>query len=99
MMSTTNEGKLTRSGTECYLAGHPASSINGAKLSTMRQVLLFCFHAIDKYGNRKDAFKETIGNVMTFWNIARIEAICERSGERKLEKLWEEWRGLQKKQG
>ena len=78
------------------MVGHPASSINGAKLPTMRQVLLFCFHAIDKYGNRKDAFKETIGNVMTFWNMARIETICERSGERKLEKLWEEWRGLQK---
>ena len=60
MMSITNKKKLTRSETECYLLGQPASLINGAKLPTMRQVILFCFHGVNKSGSRKDALKETI---------------------------------------
>ena len=63
MMSMTYKEKLTRSGTECYLFGQPASSINGAKLPTTWQVLMFCFHDINKSGNRKDVLKETIRSV------------------------------------
>ena len=70
------------------MVGHPASSINGAKLPTMRQVLLFCFHAIDKSRNRKGVFKPTVKNLMTFWNMERIKTIHERRCERMLEKLW-----------
>ena len=62
-MGTTNQGRLTRSGTEYYMVGHPASSINDAKLPTMWQVNLFCFHSIDKSGNRKDDFRETVKNL------------------------------------
>ena len=63
MMSMTNKEKLTRSGTECYLLGQPASSVNGTKLPTMRQVLLLCFQGINKSRKRKDALKETIMSV------------------------------------
>ena len=76
------------------MVGHPTSSINGTKLATIRQSLLFCFYAINKTGNRKEAFKETVENVVTFWSMARIVAIYERICKRKLEKLWKEWRGL-----
>ena len=68
------------------MADHPASSISGAKLLAMRQVLLLCFRSIDTSGNRKEALKETVKDVMIFWSMARIETICERSCEHKLEK-------------
>ena len=79
------------------MVGLPASSINGAKLPTMRQVLLFCFHTIDKSVNRKDVFKVAVKRVMTFTNMARIATINERTCGRKQERLWEEWRELKKK--
>ena len=63
MMSMTNKEKITRSGAECYLLGQPVSSINGAKLPTMRQVPLLCFHGVNKSGNRKGALKETIRSI------------------------------------
>ena len=77
-MTTTNQGKLISSGTDCYLVGHPTSSINGAKLITMPQVLLLCFRSVDTSGNRKDALKETVKDVLTLWNMARIETMCEK---------------------
>ena len=80
------------------LLGWPSGIINqcGVKLPTIRQVPLFCFHAIDKSGNRKNALKKTVKGVITFCNMARIETIYEISCECKLKKLWEEWRGLKK---
>ena len=62
----------------------------------MGQVLRFYFYAVDKAATRKDAFNETVRNVMTFWNMARIKTMYEHNCVKKLEKLWEEWRGLQK---
>ena len=78
-MTTNNQGKLIASGTDCYLVGHPASAINGAKLLTTRQVLFLCFRSIDTSGNRKDDLKETVKDVMSLRTMARIETMCERS--------------------
>ncbi|KAG7154923.1 hypothetical protein Hamer_G031178, partial [Homarus americanus] len=86
----------TRSATEIYLVGQPASSIRGSKLPTMRQVLKFFFHTVNESGDRQETFKETVRNVLTFWNLARIKTISERGCREKLTRLWEHWRSLQK---
>ncbi|KAG7160802.1 hypothetical protein Hamer_G024967 [Homarus americanus] len=86
----------TRSATEIYLVGQPASSIRGSKLLTMRQVLKFFFHTVNESGDRQETFKETVRNVLTFWNLARIKTISERGCREKLTRLWEHWRSLQK---
>ncbi|KAG7159286.1 hypothetical protein Hamer_G029936 [Homarus americanus] len=86
----------TRSATEIYLVGQPASSIRGSKLPTMRQVLKFFFHTVNESGDRQETFKETVSNVLTFWNLARIKTISERGCREKLTRLWEHWRSLQK---
>ncbi|KAG7164901.1 hypothetical protein Hamer_G017308 [Homarus americanus] len=86
----------TRSATEIYLVGQPASSVRGSKLPTMRQVLKFFFHTVNESGDRQETFKETVRNVLTFWNLARIKTISERGCREKLTKLWEHWRSLQK---
>ncbi|KAG7163287.1 hypothetical protein Hamer_G004402 [Homarus americanus] len=85
----------TRSATEIYLVGQPASSIRGSKLPTMRQVLKFFFHTVNESGDRQETFKETVRNVLTFWNLARIKTISERGCREKLTRLWEHWRSLQ----
>ncbi|KAG7162007.1 hypothetical protein Hamer_G026772 [Homarus americanus] len=87
----------TRSATEIYLVGQPASSIRGSKLPTMRQVLKFFFHTVNESGDRQETFKETVRNVLTFWNLARIKTISERGCREKLTRLWEHWRSLQKR--
>ncbi|KAG7157989.1 hypothetical protein Hamer_G014858 [Homarus americanus] len=86
----------TRSATEIYLVGQPASSIRGSKLPTMRQVLKFFFHTVNESDDRQETFKETVRNVLTFWNLARIKTISERGCREKLTRLWEHWRSLQK---
>ncbi|KAG7175687.1 hypothetical protein Hamer_G029943 [Homarus americanus] len=86
----------TRSATEIYLVGQPASSIRGSKLPTMRQVLKFFFHTVNESGDRQETFKETVRNVLTFWNLARIKTISETGCREKLTRLWEHWRSLQK---
>ncbi|KAG7169603.1 hypothetical protein Hamer_G028848 [Homarus americanus] len=86
----------TRSATEIYLVGQPASSIRGSKLPTMRQVLKFFFHTVNESGDRQETLKETVRNVLTFWNLARIKTISERGCREKLTRLWEHWRSLQK---
>ncbi|KAG7168695.1 hypothetical protein Hamer_G028045 [Homarus americanus] len=86
----------TRSATEIYLVGQPASSIRGSKLPTMGQVLKFFFHTVNESGDRQETFKETVRNVLTFWNLARIKTISERGCREKLTRLWEHWRSLQK---
>ncbi|KAG7155567.1 hypothetical protein Hamer_G030873 [Homarus americanus] len=86
----------TRSATEIYLVDQPASSIRGSKLPTMRQVLKFFFHTVNESGDRQETFKETVRNVLTFWNLARIKTISERGCREKLTRLWEHWRSLQK---
>ncbi|KAG7169139.1 hypothetical protein Hamer_G031556 [Homarus americanus] len=86
----------TCSATEIYLVGQPASSIRGSKLPTMRQVLKFFFHTVNESGDRQETFKETVRNVLTFWNLARIKTISERGCREKLTRLWEHWRSLQK---
>ena len=52
--------------------------MNYAKLPTMRQVLLFCFHGITKSGNGKDVLKETIRSVGN-----HLEHDEDRDGARK----------------
>ncbi|KAG7156396.1 hypothetical protein Hamer_G006142 [Homarus americanus] len=86
----------TRSATENYLVGQPASSIRGSKLPTMRQVLKFFFHTVNESGDRQETFKETVRNVLKFWNLAPIKTISERGCREKLTRLWEHWRSLQK---
>ncbi|KAG7158405.1 hypothetical protein Hamer_G027380 [Homarus americanus] len=86
----------TRSATEIYLVGQPASSIRGSKLPTMRQVLKFFFHTVNESSDRQETIKETVRNVLTFWNLARIKTISERGCREKLTRLWEHWRSLQK---
>ncbi|KAG7160682.1 hypothetical protein Hamer_G031500, partial [Homarus americanus] len=62
----------------------------------MRQVLKFFFHTVNESGDRQETFKETVRNVLTFWNLARIKTISERGCREKLTRLWEHWRSLQK---
>ncbi|KAG7156415.1 hypothetical protein Hamer_G006168 [Homarus americanus] len=62
----------------------------------MRQVLKFFFHTVNESGDRQETFKETVRNVLAFWNLARIRTISERGCREKLTRLWEHWRSLQK---
>ncbi|KAG7172797.1 hypothetical protein Hamer_G007042 [Homarus americanus] len=50
----------------------------------MRQVLKFFFHTVNESGDRQETFKETVRNVLTFWNLARIKTISERGCWEKL---------------
>ena len=84
----------TRSATETYLAGQPASSIGGRNLPTTPQVMKFVFHVVKESANRQDAFKETVRNVLSgTWPASKP---FQRGCQEKLARLWDQWRSLQK---
>ena len=62
---------------------HPSWLITGAKLPPVRQVLEFVLYATQKAETRNEAFEETIAEVKTFWDMARIETmevkVCKKN--------------------
>lgn len=91
--------KTTRSKTDYFLIGQPASSISGGKLPTTRQVLKFYLYAAQKSGNTNDAVRQTVDNVLSFWNMARITTRRRDKCVEKLKQLVTEWKNLRKSKG
>ena len=65
-------------------------------MPTTRQVLRRVLHATQHSESRSEAFDLTMEEVGTFWEKAGIKTLGKASQKKKLTKLWEPWRGLQK---
>ena len=61
--SVSDKKKNTQSAIKYDLIGQPLSSITGAKLPTVRQVLKFVLFATQIAGPKNDAFEETTTEV------------------------------------
>lgn len=95
-MASTS-GVQSRTKDKIFLVGYPIHQINGCKLPSNRQVLCALFYNLRtvKLTVRKSA-KLTIREVFIFWEKARIPTKHEQDAITKLEKLYAEWRTLQK---
>lgn len=92
---TKGSAPLLRRQTEYFLVGQPAPALSGSKLPTARAVLRHLFY-VSKRCKQNDAFRHTVENVLSFWNMARIPTKLPRNCVRKLSKLWNEWRAIDK---
>ena len=96
MADSQPSSKKTRSVTRYDLLGHPLPEITGARLPTTRQVLRRFLYASQQKKSRSEAFEATLNEVNSFWDKARIKTLGKVAQKRKLTKVWESWRGLQK---
>lgn len=102
-MSSTASTSLARSGLSSrqkemvYLIGHMSHQITGSKLPSNCQVLRSLFYNIRQVKlNTREAARLTIQEVVIFWEKAKIPTKHFKDCVVKLEKLYEEWRKLQK---
>ncbi|XP_050545363.1 uncharacterized protein LOC126907801 isoform X2 [Daktulosphaira vitifoliae] len=86
--------------TNIYLIGNYSHEITGSKLPSNLQVLktLFFNLRVVKLNVRQSALL-VLREVMIFWDKARIPTMLERNCVEKIERLYEEWRLLQKHTG
>lgn len=80
-----------------FLIGKVESQILGAKLPSMKQVLQVFFNQM-RYNNGvlRQSARDAVKMAIAFWERARIPTQTEIKCIQKLEKLYEEWRSLQK---
>lgn len=89
--------KNLRSDQDIFLVGKCANEILGAKLPSIKQVLqLFFYKMRVEHKTLLSSMKYTIGVAMEFWNRAHIPTMHETSCMRKLKKIYEKWRQIQK---
>lgn len=87
----------TRSASQIYLLGSTKTDINGSKLPSTKQVLgLFLHYHLDLNKPKREAACLVIQRASEFWRKARIPTRPDHHCQRKLEKLFEEWRLLKK---
>lgn len=80
-----------------FLVGKCEKEIFGAKLPSMKQVLQVLFYNIRvEHNNLKESCRLAINSTLPFWQKARIPTRTENNCTQKLEKLYNEWRILQK---
>lgn len=86
-----------RSDENIFLVGKCASTILGAKLPSIKQVLQLFFYKI-RVENMTviKSMKYTIGVALEFWNKAKIPTLHETNCVHKLRKIYENWRNIQK---
>ena len=93
-MDTPPPQKRTRSSTELYLIGHPCSSIPDSKLPTNLNVLQLLAHTTAMIGNGeslRQKQKRVLDVVRSFWLMAGIPTVSEKTGIDKVDKIYREW--------
>lgn len=82
-----------------FLIGYTSNQIVGGKLPSIRQMLLILFYNMhEAHLNLHKSLKLVIKEVSVFWRKARIPVSAEQYCVIKLQKLYYEWRNLQKLQ-
>lgn len=90
-------GSSSRQKEMVYLIGHMSHQITGSKLPSNCQVLRCLFYNMRHVKlNIREAARLTIQEVVIFWEKAKIPTRQLYNCVIKLEKLYEEWRKLQR---
>ena len=89
----------TRKASDIWLIGSATEQITGMKLPTCRQVLALFFynHKIKKMTLRESS-RSAIREVLKLWAKTRIPNTEERNAIEKIEKLFDTWSKLKKRQ-
>lgn len=96
-MSEHNTKKRLREDTKVFLIGHTQHQIVGAKLPSNRQVLSVFFHNMREFNiSAKESARIVANEVFIFWDKARIDRSAEWYCIKKIDKLYEQLRNLQK---
>lgn len=96
-MATTSSNIHTRAKDHIFLIGHSSHQITGSKLPSNHQVLKTLFYNLRSVGlPLRNAANLTLKEVFVFWEKARIPYQLQKNAVRKLEKLYNQWRALQK---
>ena len=82
---------------EIYLLGKPSPTITGNKLPSKRQVLQVFFHLHNEEKKTiREAASGAISEALPFWEKARIPVRLKKHLIKKLEVLFNLWKGLRK---
>ena len=96
-MASTSSTILIRKRNEIYLVGYVSQQITGCKLPSNHQVLKSLFYNMRIVGlGIKEAARLTVLEVFVFWEKGRIPCQLLKHCIPKVEKLYNEWRDLQK---
>jgi hypothetical protein len=88
---------VTRKKTELYLIGQESKDIVGNKLPSNRQVLSFLLYNTRSLKKTlRESTRATISKTEEFWLRARIPVRDSRNSIPQLEKLYENWRAIQR---
>lgn len=96
-MASSGSRPELRSREDIYLIGKSCSQIIGNKLPSKQQVLSVLFHNLRHVKlNLKEASRLVVQEVCIFYEKARIPSSDVNNCVKKLLKLYQEWRNLQK---
>uniref|UniRef100_UPI00358F527B mitochondrial import receptor subunit TOM40 homolog isoform X2 n=1 Tax=Myxine glutinosa TaxID=7769 RepID=UPI00358F527B len=96
--ASTSVSLKTRAQDNVYLIGSTSGdAIKGAKLPTVHQSLVLFFHHLKKENRTaRESATLTIEEVVKFWEKAHLPTTTKQHCIHRLERLYEEWRSLQK---
>lgn len=95
--SVVHKRKILRSDQDIFLVGKCASDILGSKLPSIKQVLQLLFYKIRvEHKTLFSSMKYSIGVTMEFWKRANIPTMHSTNCIRKLKKIYEKWRKMQR---
>lgn len=96
-MASSSSNIRVRDKSRIYLIGHSSHQITGSKLPSNQQVLKTLFYNLREVGLPfNEAANLTLQEVLVFWEKARIPCQLRKNAVRKVEKLYNEWKVLQK---
>lgn len=82
---------------QLILSGEPAETINGNKLPPNKQVLKLLFHQTrEKNKTLSASYQFVAKEVIKIWNNAVIQVQATSRGVKKVEKLYNNYRSVQK---
>lgn len=82
---------------DVFLVGKCEKEISGAKLPSKRQVLQVLFHHIRiENMNLNPSARLVAHEVLEYWKKARVPTITAENCVKKLKKLYDEWRDVQR---
>ncbi len=88
---------VTRTETEIWLVGQQIDAFTGRKLPSNGDVLCRLFHLIRSQSNTlRDAARNVFTELKLFWDQARIPTIADYNGVNKIDKMYYDWRALNK---